>query len=177
MELSNELVLHPPSACHNGACYHFFMLNFCLPPVPAAPPPTLSRAVDCLQCDPQIVAFGVQSLHWHGFHMRGAQWEDGVAYVSQCPIITGQSYTYEFTVRGKGPACRQPGRCLAGLGLGVGMEAQMDILHRPAALGCWQLCAAAHSRANRALELDALLCGGCQASFGRAAMVATCAGR
>lgn len=35
-------------------------------------------------------------MHWHGFLQTGTPWEDGVPSVSQCPIIPGSSYTYNF---------------------------------------------------------------------------------
>ena len=36
------------------------------------------------------------SIHWHGFHMRAAQWYDGVSYVTQCPIPTGGKFLYRW---------------------------------------------------------------------------------
>ncbi|KGN58859.1 laccase-17 [Cucumis sativus] len=41
------------------------------------------------------------SLHWHGVRQRRSGWADGPAYVTQCPIQTGQSYVYNFTVDGQ----------------------------------------------------------------------------
>lgn len=38
------------------------------------------------------------TIHWHGLHMKGTPWMDGVGWVSQCPIGSGQKFTYEFTV-------------------------------------------------------------------------------
>ncbi|KAJ7555524.1 hypothetical protein O6H91_05G043900 [Diphasiastrum complanatum] len=38
------------------------------------------------------------SIHWHGIRQLRSAWADGPAYVTQCPIQTGQSYTYNFTV-------------------------------------------------------------------------------
>lgn len=38
------------------------------------------------------------SVHWHGLEMRGAFFMDGVGMVSQCPIMTGQKFTYKFQV-------------------------------------------------------------------------------
>ncbi|XP_041347554.1 laccase-1-like [Gigantopelta aegis] len=38
------------------------------------------------------------SLHWHGLLQRGTPWMDGVAQVSQCPILPFQSFTYRFKV-------------------------------------------------------------------------------
>ena len=38
------------------------------------------------------------AIHWHGIHQRGTPWMDGVAYISQCPIGPGQTFTYRFKV-------------------------------------------------------------------------------
>nr|AFK30375.2 laccase [Phlebia brevispora] len=38
------------------------------------------------------------SIHWHGFFQHGTNWADGAAYVTQCPIVTGNSFLYNFTV-------------------------------------------------------------------------------
>ena len=39
------------------------------------------------------------SIHWHGLHQKGTPWMDGVAYISQCPIAAGQTFTYKFQVK------------------------------------------------------------------------------
>ena len=36
------------------------------------------------------------SIHWHGMHQRGTSEMDGVAFISQKPILTHQSLTYKF---------------------------------------------------------------------------------
>ncbi|XP_068635556.1 laccase-17-like [Aristolochia californica] len=41
------------------------------------------------------------TLHWHGIRQLGTGWADGPAYVTQCPIQTGQSYVYNFTITGQ----------------------------------------------------------------------------
>ncbi|KAF5747561.1 putative laccase [Tripterygium wilfordii] len=41
------------------------------------------------------------TLHWHGVKQLRSGWADGPAYITQCPIQTGQSYTYNFTVTGQ----------------------------------------------------------------------------
>ncbi|XP_043702319.1 laccase-7-like [Telopea speciosissima] len=38
------------------------------------------------------------SLHWHGLFQRRSGWADGAAYVTQCPIVPGSSYTYKFNI-------------------------------------------------------------------------------
>ncbi|XP_019106217.2 laccase-17-like [Beta vulgaris subsp. vulgaris] len=41
------------------------------------------------------------TIHWHGIRQLRSGWADGPAYVTQCPIQTGQSYVYNFTVKGQ----------------------------------------------------------------------------
>ncbi|XP_010245131.1 PREDICTED: laccase-17-like [Nelumbo nucifera] len=41
------------------------------------------------------------TLHWHGIRQLGSGWADGPAYVTQCPIQTGQTYVYNFTIIGQ----------------------------------------------------------------------------
>lgn len=41
------------------------------------------------------------TIHWHGVRQLQTGWADGPAYVTQCPIQTGQSYTYNFTLNGQ----------------------------------------------------------------------------
>ncbi|GER50356.1 laccase [Striga asiatica] len=41
------------------------------------------------------------SIHWHGLKQFRNGWADGPAYVTQCPIQTGRSYTYDFNVTGQ----------------------------------------------------------------------------
>ena len=36
--------------------------------------------------------------HWHGFFQKGTAWADGPAFVTQCPIVTGNSFLYDFPV-------------------------------------------------------------------------------
>ena len=36
------------------------------------------------------------SIHWHGMHQRGTPGEDGVAYITQPPIMAGQHMNYTF---------------------------------------------------------------------------------
>ena len=38
------------------------------------------------------------AVHWHGLHQKGTPWMDGVAYITQCPIGPGQTFTYKFKV-------------------------------------------------------------------------------
>ncbi|XP_028786869.1 laccase-1 [Neltuma alba] len=38
------------------------------------------------------------TIHWHGVRQIRTGWADGPAYITQCPIKGGTSYTYNFTV-------------------------------------------------------------------------------
>ena len=42
--------------------------------------------------------FNSTSIHYHGFRMQGIPYFDGVGFVSQCPIQSGNDMTAEFTV-------------------------------------------------------------------------------
>ena len=53
------------------------------------------------------------SIHWHGFQLKGSPFMDGTAYVSQCPIPTGSSFTYRFRVS-KGQVYGEHGPCIPG---------------------------------------------------------------
>ncbi|KAL8149887.1 hypothetical protein AgCh_006776 [Apium graveolens] len=41
------------------------------------------------------------TIHWHGVKQYRNGWADGPAYITQCPIQTGNSYTYNTTVTGQ----------------------------------------------------------------------------
>lgn len=41
------------------------------------------------------------SIHWHGVRQLRTGWADGPSYITQCPIQTGQSYVYNFTITGQ----------------------------------------------------------------------------
>ncbi|KAK4578061.1 hypothetical protein RGQ29_028263 [Quercus rubra] len=38
------------------------------------------------------------TIHWHGVRQRLSCWFDGPSYITQCPIQSGQTFTYEFTL-------------------------------------------------------------------------------
>ncbi|KAK4436898.1 Laccase-1 [Sesamum alatum] len=38
------------------------------------------------------------TIHWHGVRQLRTGWADGPAYITQCPIGRGKTYTYNFTV-------------------------------------------------------------------------------
>ncbi|KAL8051371.1 hypothetical protein ABFX02_06G143800 [Erythranthe guttata] len=41
------------------------------------------------------------TIHWHGVRQMRTAWADGPAFVTQCPIRPGGSYTYRFTIDGQ----------------------------------------------------------------------------
>ncbi|OVA01762.1 Multicopper oxidase [Macleaya cordata] len=41
------------------------------------------------------------TIHWHGIKQRRSGWADGPAYITQCPIKSGESYTFRFKVIGQ----------------------------------------------------------------------------
>ncbi|PKA52467.1 Laccase-17 [Apostasia shenzhenica] len=41
------------------------------------------------------------TIHWHGIRQLQTGWADGPAYITQCPIQTGQAYVYNFTIVGQ----------------------------------------------------------------------------
>ncbi|CAA2981654.1 laccase-2-like [Olea europaea subsp. europaea] len=41
------------------------------------------------------------SIHWHGIRQLFSGWADGPAYITQCPVQSGQSYVYNFTIIGQ----------------------------------------------------------------------------
>nr|ALE66819.1 laccase C [Antrodiella faginea] len=38
------------------------------------------------------------SIHWHGFFQKGSNWADGADFVTQCPIVSGDAFLYNFHV-------------------------------------------------------------------------------
>ncbi|KZS91038.1 Cu-oxidase-domain-containing protein, partial [Sistotremastrum niveocremeum HHB9708] len=45
--------------------------------------------------------FQSTSIHWHGMFQHRSATEDGVGFVTQCPIIPGGSYDYSFSTAGQ----------------------------------------------------------------------------
>ncbi|KAI0782818.1 Lac2 protein [Abortiporus biennis] len=39
------------------------------------------------------------SIHWHGLFQAGTNWADGVSFVNQCPIVSNDSFLYNFNAR------------------------------------------------------------------------------
>ncbi|XP_065665472.1 uncharacterized protein LOC136086901 [Hydra vulgaris] len=44
----------------------------------------------------------VTTLHWHGLHQKGTPFMDGIGWISQCSISSGQTFTYKFKAEPKG---------------------------------------------------------------------------
>jgi len=42
------------------------------------------------------------TLHWHGMEQNGSPESDGVAFVTQNPVLPGHTFTYEFTAKPHG---------------------------------------------------------------------------
>lgn len=42
------------------------------------------------------------SIHWHGIKQKGTPWMDGVPGVTQCPILPGESFVYDFVLDAPG---------------------------------------------------------------------------
>ncbi|KZP16287.1 multicopper oxidase [Athelia psychrophila] len=38
------------------------------------------------------------SIHWHGLYQNGTNYNDGTASITQCPIVPGNGYQYDFSV-------------------------------------------------------------------------------
>ena len=38
------------------------------------------------------------SVHWHGIDQRGKQWQDGAAYITNCPLPYGSSFVSNLTL-------------------------------------------------------------------------------
>ncbi|XP_052803582.1 uncharacterized protein LOC128233774 [Mya arenaria] len=44
------------------------------------------------------------SVHFHGLHQKGTPWMDGVAFITQCPILPGQTFVQRFKAYPPGTA-------------------------------------------------------------------------
>ncbi|KAK6625519.1 hypothetical protein RUM43_005818 [Polyplax serrata] len=42
------------------------------------------------------------SIHWHGIWQRGTQYSDGVPFVTQCPILEGNTFRYQWNAGNAG---------------------------------------------------------------------------
>ncbi|KAH0696435.1 hypothetical protein KY290_013797 [Solanum tuberosum] len=66
------------------------------------PGPTIyAREGDRVQINVTNHAQYNMSIHWHGLKQYRNGWADGPAYITQCPIKTGNSYVYDFNVTGQ----------------------------------------------------------------------------
>ena len=48
------------------------------------------------------------ALHWHGVEQEDTQWNDGAAFITQCPIPPGHTYTYRFKATPSGTLWYHP---------------------------------------------------------------------
>lgn len=46
------------------------------------------------------------AIHWHGLFQNGTNFMDGTVGITQCPIAPGQSFRYQFTVKGQAGSCK-----------------------------------------------------------------------
>ncbi|KAL6209600.1 hypothetical protein ACLB2K_020540 [Fragaria x ananassa] len=66
------------------------------------PGPTIyAREGDTLLVNVTNHAHYNMSIHWHGLKQYRNGWADGPAYITQCPIKTGNRYTYNMTITGQ----------------------------------------------------------------------------
>lgn len=42
------------------------------------------------------------TLHWHGQHLHRSPYMDGTPFVSQCPILPGDTFRYNFVAETPG---------------------------------------------------------------------------
>ena len=42
------------------------------------------------------------TIHWHGIYMKGTPYMDGVPMVTQCSIMSEQTFRYDFTANNSG---------------------------------------------------------------------------
>ncbi|XP_076175600.1 uncharacterized protein LOC143150907 [Ptiloglossa arizonensis] len=42
------------------------------------------------------------TIHWHGIFQNGYQYNDGVPFVNQCPIVAGTTFRYDFVANNSG---------------------------------------------------------------------------
>nr|QCQ83123.1 putative laccase 2 [Ambrosia artemisiifolia] len=64
-------------------------------------PPVLAREGDRVVIKVVNLVANNISIHWHGIRQLQSGWADGPAYITQCPIQTGQSYVYNYTITGQ----------------------------------------------------------------------------
>ena len=56
---------------------------------------------DHLVIDVENRSVNSTSIHFHGIFQNGTNFMDGTSGVTQCPIVPGSTFRYEFTVTGK----------------------------------------------------------------------------
>ncbi|KAJ7457291.1 laccase [Mycena galericulata] len=48
--------------------------------------------------DPTMLRSTSIASHWHGFFQKNSSWQDGAAFVTQCPIAANHSFEYSFAI-------------------------------------------------------------------------------
>jgi FtsP/CotA-like multicopper oxidase with cupredoxin domain len=56
---------------------------------------------DTLIIDVENQSVNATSIHFHGIYQNGTNWMDGTSGITQCPIVPGRRFRYEFTVTGQ----------------------------------------------------------------------------
>ncbi|XP_021855454.1 laccase-17-like [Spinacia oleracea] len=64
-------------------------------------PPIVAREGDRLVINVVNHVQNNITIHWHGIRQLQSGWADGPAYIAQCPIQSGQTYAYNFTIVGQ----------------------------------------------------------------------------
>lgn len=58
---------------------------------------------DVIQVDLRVRLPGhAEAIHWHGLPQNKTPWFDGVAWVTQCPVLFGTTFRYEFVAEPAG---------------------------------------------------------------------------
>ncbi|XP_055595658.1 uncharacterized protein LOC129746164 isoform X2 [Uranotaenia lowii] len=83
---------HPQCVTANGVERGIVTINRQIPG-----PPIVVCKGDTIVVDIVNQMEGLSStIHWHGFHQIDSPWMDGVPMVTQCPIVPGTQFRYNF---------------------------------------------------------------------------------
>ncbi|XP_011642479.1 laccase-1-like [Pogonomyrmex barbatus] len=89
-------------------CYYLFVLEYYTVNVFSInrmiPAPSIQVCKnDYVIVDLKNEAEGLEtSIHWHGIFQNGYQYYDGVPYLTQCPILSANTFRYQFKVKNSG---------------------------------------------------------------------------
>lgn len=61
---------------------------------------------DTIVVDVTNHAKNATSIHWHGLFQNGTNFMDGTVGATQCPIAPGETFRYQFTVKGQAGSCK-----------------------------------------------------------------------